>query len=268
MMGRRHFIAGACCALAPGGAAARGTAPTFLCATPDVETHESPSGAQTHDRHGRVIARVGASPDHALLWSRDHGATPGTGRITLDIAFLNGSARDHATVAHTAAEWTRGKLGRRIAFRFGRPVKGSHIRVKFRDGVGNLSDIGTQALLRGPHEPTVHFADVERRAILHEFGHVLGLHHEHQNPNSGIVWNRPYVLAQTAAFGWSAHKTEVNIFDRLSRDCTCIGDPKADFRSIMAYPFPEAWTLNGVSMAQNTSISARDRGCLEREYRA
>jgi hypothetical protein len=27
-----------------------------------------------------------------------------------------------------------------------------------------------------------------RRVVLHEFGHVLGLQHEHQNPNAGIKW--------------------------------------------------------------------------------
>ena len=33
-----------------------------------------------------------------------------------------------------------------------------------------------------------------RRAVLHEFGHVLGLVHEYQNPNADIPWNKAAVI--------------------------------------------------------------------------
>jgi hypothetical protein len=29
--------------------------------------------------------------------------------------------------------------------------------------------------------------------VIHEFGHALGLIHEHQNPSGGIQWNKPVV---------------------------------------------------------------------------
>ena len=36
--------------------------------------------------------------------------------------------------------------------------------------------------------------DEVRRVVLHEFGHALGLIHEHQNPKGGgIEWNRDAV---------------------------------------------------------------------------
>ena len=37
--------------------------------------------------------------------------------------------------------------------------------------------------------------DELRRVVLHEFGHALGLIHEHQNPEGGIEWNEPAVKA-------------------------------------------------------------------------
>jgi hypothetical protein len=37
--------------------------------------------------------------------------------------------------------------------------------------------------------------DYGHDTALHEIGHTIGLEHEHQNPNAGITWNRPAVLA-------------------------------------------------------------------------
>jgi hypothetical protein len=44
---------------------------------------------------------------------------------------------------------------------------------------------------------------------IHEIGHTLGLPQEHQNPNAGIVWDEPAVIADLGGSPnfWSEAKT-------------------------------------------------------------
>ena len=270
MPSRRSFVLGACCLFHPWPAFAAVHPRAFICATPDGPTSNAgppePDARSQSGFNGHHYRKATLNP-HSL-WSRSDGATPGTGVITLNVHFMNGTPRERALVRRVAPEWTMGDLGKRIHFRFDAPRTGSHIRVLFRGGKGNISEVGREALGVPELRHTMNLDDIDRRGILHEFGHVLGLRHEHQSPNNGIVWNKPVVIAELRASGWSKYKVEENIFKRFSQDCACIGDTTVDPRSIMMYPIPRRWTLNGFSSHLNQNISARDRRCLVREYRA
>ena len=272
MISRRTFMAATVCTLGCSHASARSDHRTFLCATPDVPNNRIRRSARPEFPY---FAPARAVPDPKLLWKASDGVTPDTGLITLNVHFVNGTGAEQDAVASLAAEWTKGRLGRRIAFRFGRPARHSQVRVGFNGGGGNVSSIGRDSLAKDPRDRTVNFdkllalGDREtRRAVLHEFGHVLGLHHEHQHPRGGIVWNKDIVRADMHRLRWSDAKIQENIFDHLSRDCTCIGDREPDPHSIMLYPVPAAWVRSGIGSAYNTDISARDKACLVREYRA
>jgi serralysin len=279
MISRRSFLFGACCAVHAWPAAAAPLPTSFICATPDDDelspgaAIDAPAVAQTPSAPGAAARfplphRVGATLDPQSLWTERDGATPDSGVITLNICLLNGTGAERRLVRRVAPEWTEGTLGNRIKLRFIADRKGSHVRIRFRGGKGNLSQVGRRGLKVPSNRETMNLDDVNRRGVLHEFGHVLGLRHEHQNPASGIVWNKPVVIAALAKRGWSRAKVEDNIFKRFSKDCACPGDPSADSHSIMMYPFPKDWTLNGFSTHLNQNISPRDRRCLVREYRA
>ena len=47
----------------------------------------------------------------------------------------------------------------------------------------------------------------------HELGHVLGLYEEHQNPNSGIVWDEEavYALMTGPPNHWTREQTQQTI---------------------------------------------------------
>ena len=51
--------------------------------------------------------------------------------------------------------------------------------------------------------------------ILHEFGHALGLIHEHQNPIQAIDWNKPAVIADLSGppNNWDRDTIEHNMFE-------------------------------------------------------
>ena len=121
----------------------------------------------------------------------------------------------------------------------------SELRIGFLHGAGSWSRIGTDALNAGQQEPTMNFGwniNVQGPngldTAIHEIGHALGFHHEHQNPNAGIVWDHEAVydhFARTQSPPWDRDKTDHNILDKL--DPHTVGGSDWDPDSIMHYSF-------------------------------
>jgi hypothetical protein len=74
-------------------------------------------------------------------------------------------------------------------------VADADVRVTFTRG-GSWSYVGTDCLLIPDNEPTMQLGwlddtsndDEVRRVSVHEWGHTMGLGHEHQHPKGGIPW--------------------------------------------------------------------------------
>jgi len=119
----------------------------------------------------------------------------------------------------------------------------AEIRIGFMRGDGAWSYVGRDVLTYGADERTMNFgwdlteAASEIDTAIHEIGHTLGFPHEHQNPNSGIVWDEEAVyhsLAQPPN-SWSREVTFWNIIRKISPDT--IQGSNWDPDSIMHYPF-------------------------------
>lgn len=102
--------------------------------------------------------------------------------------------------------------------------------------------------------------------ILHEFGHVLGLQHEHQNPIGGIRWNRDVVIKNLSGppNGWSMEVIDNNIFRALSQTKTQF--TQYDPSSVMHYGFPASWTQNGIAIPENFQLSETDKNFVAKIY--
>src|SRR5205814_4600901 len=84
----------------------------------------------------------------------------------------------------------------------------------------------------------------------------LGLLHEHMNPLSNIQWNKPVVYAYYLQYdGWNKDMVDRQVFDRYSVSMT---NKAYDSRSIMHYPIPQNFTLDGYSVGENDDLSSDD----------
>ena len=129
------------------------------------------------------------------------------GRI-LRVRFMEGTPEQHAMVTQYASAWMDAA---NIYFDFDSSDEDAEIRVGFGPSNGNWSQIGTICLSVPTTEKTMNLGDLAvpdleeshyKSVVRHEFGHALGLIHEHQSPNSTIDWNEDAVKNDMYQYGW------------------------------------------------------------------
>jgi hypothetical protein len=129
-----------------------------------------------------------------------------------------------------------------------------NIRISFVPNVGSWSLVGTDALRADPNAVTLNYGWMDIPTILHEFGHVLGMIHEHQNPRGQTIeWNEP-VLYEWArqTQNWDKGTTYSNIIQKYSLNT--INGSDFDSKSIMLYFFPGT-----LCITQQGAIDSRAR---------
>lgn len=173
---------------------------------------------------------------------------------TLHIRFLNGSAQQKQIVRQFAPQWTQHA---NLTFVFD-DAPNAQIRIAFNDD-GAWSYIGTDALGIPSNQPTLNLGWQDEGVVLHEFGHLIGMIHEHQNPRgNAIQWNEPAVIQALSGppNNWDLATIQHNMFDKYNQ--TQINGSQFDADSVMLYSFPANWTLNGFHSEPNEVLSQVD----------
>lgn len=198
--------------------------------------------------------------DTALVWPKN----------ILKVKFLDATPWQIAQVKRYAVDWEK-PSGVTFVWEAG---ENADIRISFKKGVGSWSYIGTEAKNAEPGEPTMNLALTERTpefyvksTIRHEFGHALGLKHEHQNWTKKFTWNEPAVLAHYAKSGWTQERTVHNVLKRLNDPNNTLRATEFDPKSIMLYPISAEHTNEGFSSDWNEEISAQDKALVRELYR-
>jgi hypothetical protein len=190
--------------------------------------------------------------DNYYLW--DNGQN-------IYIKFLSGSNALQNKIKVFSKEW-----GKYANIKFVFVSKGnSNVRINLDSNGGHNSSIGTLANSVSQGEKTMNLDTTDfindtilKRTVLHEFGHVLGLLHEHFNPVSGISWNKDSVYEDLyKSDGWDKEKVDNNIFQVYKLSYT--NGTLYDELSIMEYPISPNWTTNGYSVSWNNDLSNGDK---------
>lgn len=188
---------------------------------------------------------------------------------TIRIKFLDNKPEAQDIVKDCATEWM---IYANIKFIFVQSNEDAEVRISFDSRGGYWSAIGTDCLKTDKNAATMNFGigmfysyDNFRTSILHEFGHMLGLQHEHQNPNGGPAFNIPLVYAYyLREFGWTKKMVDEQIFAHYSTTQT--NSSSYDKASIMHYDFPASLIINGISYERNHDLSATDKRIINQIY--
>jgi hypothetical protein len=194
-------------------------------------------------RRGRAIIPIGK------LWMN------GT---TLRVRFLDGTQQQQATAIEQANWWTEHA---NLHFEFG-DDPGSEIRVTFDPNDGAWSYVGTDIQSIPLNQATMNLGFLDGGTAAHEFGHAIGLAHEHQNPAGGIEWNEEVVIRDLSGppNNWSEEQIRHNVLRKYSVDQ--IKGTEFDPDSIMLYFFPGTWVKSGVGTHANEVLSALDKSYI------
>ena len=225
-----------------------------------------------------------------FAWIQPSAATQGQTRAALvkadrwapgdiiTVSFLDGDRAVQDKVQAVASEWTvPGLANLKLSFR--RDTTDTMIRISFKYD-GSWSTIGRSCTQVPKGQPTMNYGwltpttptDELRRVVLHEFGHALGLIHEHQNPAGGIQWNRPAVYRELSGppNNWSKDDIDFNVVQKYS--VSQLNGTSFDRKSIMLYQFPKEFILAPASLAKtgtatNTDLSAGDKSFVKKLYK-
>lgn len=138
-------------------------------------------------------------------------------------------------------------------------ISDANVRVSFDPNGGAWSLVGTDHLdQKDPNTATMNLGWFDVATTIHEFGHVLGMIHEHQNPlGQKIRWDTKKVFEWAKEKqGWSEEATKENIINKY--DKKLINGSSFDPLSIMLYFFPASLTTNNKGTQQNFRLSAED----------
>jgi hypothetical protein len=203
--------------------------------------------------------------DHRAA-ARSHSAWK-TGS-TLRVFFMDGDVSLHEEAMLAARQWSEYA---NVKFEQSSDAL-SEIRVTFNCD-GAWSFVGNEALGVSNQEATMCLShlnyerDAAARAgiTMHEFGHALGLIHEHLSPTAVIPWDEQKVMKYYREnFGWDDDSIRSNVLDKPSGVDLFT---EFDDKSIMLYPVAKELTTNGFEIPwQNYVLSEIDKLFIKQLY--
>jgi hypothetical protein len=261
--------------------AKRGTLEKFVIeALPDVLARRVESQRQTLRQFG--ISDPDKTPKGVFnafkVWTPNYPA--------IKVCFFSGSRQLRVRIAKIAMEWKGAVPGLPLDFadlanpRLCRSGDVNHIRISFNK-VGYYSLVGTDSVhLQDQTKESMNLQEFDhsppnddefRATVLHEFGHAIGLEHEHQNPlakcRDEFDWPKIYKYLSGPPNNWSKETVDFNMGALHEA-----GLKTTDFdkKSIMLYTFPAFYFKNGEKSScfnpTNTTLSGGDGSLVGKMY--
>lgn len=165
-------------------------------------------------------------------------------------------------VKSVCAEWAKVA---NVYFEF--PAAGPYdLRISFVSGDGAWSYVGIDSKNKPQSEATMNLGWYAADAYRHEIGHHLGLLHEHSNPISPIKWNEAQVIKDLSGppNNWTDAMIRYNVLNPYP--LPNVITTALDKVSIMMYPIPASWTLDGFTTPGGQVLSDVDKKFIGERY--
>ena len=186
-----------------------------------------------------------------------------------------GANRERQVVRDAFQEWK--DLGIGLEFTEVDDREDAEVRIGFMQGDGSWSWVGRRLLEEPTHKRTMNFGwqlygwTYGYDTALHEIGHTLGLPHEHQNPNAGLVWDEATVYTHFAnpPNNWDRDTTYYNILRKIP--AYLVSGSRWDPNSIMHYQFDKGLILDPARyqtepLEPQAGLSQRDKDWIRTFY--
>jgi predicted Zn-dependent protease len=222
------------------------TTPNQLSSTPPSTSDAADTSSQT-ERSGR---KKRGSAYHADLWPQ---------HSTVKISFIGMTEEQKEFTKAQIAKWAEHV---NLKFEYTDDAD-ADIRIAADNNTsGGKSFIGRQAQDIPKHLPTmtIGFAGENSEStagtVLHEFGHALGLNHEHQHPDNPLVFNEQRTYEEFRRRGLTDEQIKLFVTKPLSRENLIFLGYDPD--SIMQYGFGEGTIRNHGPIKQPNELSPGD----------
>lgn len=228
----------------------------WICTAVDIDGGQRVAGSPTQ------LTPMGVAAKNKL-WP------PGT---VLKVRFLQGEPALHERVLQAAQSWFL--EGVRLQLAPAAANEAGHIRIAFDPAGGSWSYVGTDARGIRSSQATMNLGwatlDTAEQdfssVVIHEFGHALGLLHEHNHPGALVEWDKAAVRADLGGSPnfWDEATIAHNVFAKFDASTTIATD--FDSASVMIYTIPAHWTSNGKSFMPSWKLSAGDAATIRKLY--